>query len=84
VQATSIYKTLTGIKQKIKPGPLAYLKKDAEEYLISKNLKPDYIEIAVANDLKPVNEWDGKTSLVVLAAAFIEEVRLIDNILVND
>ena len=83
-QATSIYKTLTGIKQKIRPGPVEYLKKNAEEYLISKNLKPDYIEIADANDLKPVNVWDGKIGLVVLAAAFIDEVRLIDNILVND
>ena len=83
-QATAIYKALTGIKQKIRPGPVAYLKKDAEEYLISKNLKPDYIEIADANDLKPVNEWDGITALVVLAAAFIDEVRLIDNLLVND
>ena len=83
-QATEIYKTLTGIKQKIKPGSVEHLKKDAEKYLISKKMKPDYIEIADANDLKAVNEWDGKNQLVVLAAVFIDEVRLIDNILVND
>lgn len=83
-QATEIYKTLIDIKQKIKPGPISYLKKEAEEYLLSKNFKPDYVEIADAGNLKTVDNWDGNTSLVALVAAFIGDVRLIDNILLKD
>ena len=83
-QAANIYKTLIDIKQKIKLGSLSHVKKEAAEYLISKNIKPDYVEIAEAGNLKIVNEWDGKTKLVALVAAFISEVRLIDNILLKD
>ena len=83
-QAANIYKTLIDIKQKIKLGYLSHVKKEAAEYLISKNIKPDYVEIAEAGNLKIVNEWDGKTKLVALVAAFIGEVRLIDNILLKD
>lgn len=82
-QAAEIYKTLLHVKQKIKAGPVEYLKKEAEEYLKSRNFKPDYVAISDAGDLKPVSEWDGKTKLVVLAAAYIDDVRLIDNLLIT-
>ncbi len=83
-QAAEIYKTLLILQQKIKPGSLQYLKKEAEEYLITKNFKPDYIEIAEADNLKTVNQWNGLTELVALVAAFIGDVRLIDNILLKN
>ncbi|MDB5223500.1 MAG: pantoate--beta-alanine ligase [Chitinophagaceae bacterium] len=82
-EAAEIYKTLLGMQQKIKPGSLHHLKKEATEYLIKKNFNPDYIEIAEAGNLNPVNEWDGTAHLVALAAAFIGDVRLIDNILLK-
>ena len=83
-EAAEIYKSLLSIKQNIKPGVIDQLKKEAEEYLIKKNFKPDYVEIADAGNLDPVNHWDGTTELVALAAAFIGGVRLIDNILLKD
>src|ERR1035437_4513846 len=83
-EAAEIYKTLLSIKQKIKPGSLHHLKKEAEEYLIKRNFKPDYIEIAEANNLNPVNKWDGTTDLIAVVAVFINDVRLIDNILIKD
>jgi pantoate--beta-alanine ligase len=82
--AAEIYKTLQNIKQNIKPGSLLQLKKEGEETLSNKNFKVDYVEIAQADNLKIVNEWDGKAKLVVLAAAFIDDVRLIDNILIKE
>jgi len=82
-QAAEIYKTLLTLKQKIKPGPLSNLKKEAEKYLITKNINPDYVEIADADNLKIVNDWNGTTELVALIAAFIGEVRLIDNSLLK-
>ena len=83
-QAANIYKTLLDLKQKIKPGSLSVLKKEAEKDLTTKKIKPDYVEIAEARNLKIVDEWDGKTELVALIAAFIGDVRLIDNILLKN
>lgn len=82
--ASEIYKTLLAIKQNIKPGAVDHLKKEAEEYLIKKNFKPDYVEIADANNLNPVHNWDGTMDLAILAAACIGDVRLIDNIVLKD
>ena len=81
--AAEIYRTLQSIKQNIKPGSLLPLKKEAEENLLKRNFKVDYVEIADADNLKIVNEWDGTANLVALAAAFVDEVRLIDNILLK-
>ena len=83
-QAAEIHKTLINLKQKIKPGSVSHLKKEAVEYLSNKNIKPEYVEIAEAGNLKAIEEWDGTTELVALAAAFIGDVRLIDNILLKD
>ena len=82
-QAAEIYKTLINIKNKIKPGSLNHLKEEAKDYLSKKNFNPDYVEIAYANNLKSVNEWDGSSDLIALAAAFVNEVRLIDNVLIK-
>lgn len=79
--ASIIYKSLLGVKQKLQAGSLINIKNEAKENLIKNNLQPDYVEIADAGNLKPVNEWDGRQPLVMLAAAFAGEVRLIDNIL---
>ncbi len=82
-QASHIYKMLLHVKQNIKTGSLLLLKKEAKEYLTINGFKPDYVEIATANNLEPVDKWDGKTELVVLAAASVGEVRLIDNLILN-
>jgi pantoate--beta-alanine ligase len=82
-QASHIYKLLLHVKQNIQTGSLLLLKKEAKEYLTINGFKPDYVEIATANNLEPVDTWDGKTELVVLAAASVGEVRLIDNLILN-
>ena len=83
-KASEINKILIRLKQKIKPGNVSHLKKEATEYLSNKNFKPDYVEIAEANNLRTVDEWNGTTELVALVAASISDVRLIDNILLKD
>ena len=68
------------IKKEIKPGYLQDLKERARQYLTAEGFDVDYIEIANSTTLESQESWDGKMQLVVLAAAFINEVRLIDNI----
>lgn len=79
-KASKIYETLCFIKKEIKPGYLQDLKERARQYLTEEGFEVDYIEIANSTTLESQESWDGKMQLVVLAAAFINEVRLIDNI----
>ena len=81
--ATEISKTLFYIREKIKPGPIIDLKQTAFKMLESKGFKVDYMEIADAVNLEMVNDWNGKQKIVALAAAYLNEIRLIDNVILN-
>lgn len=82
-KAVAISQSLLFIRDNLKKGDLSVLKNEANSLLTKNGFKTDYIEIAGANDLSLVNEWDGKIKLVAVAAAFLNEVRLIDNMLLN-
>ena len=80
--AVSIYETLRFIKDNYTKTGLEQLKKEAEKRLTDRGFRVDYIEIADAATLLPVKNNDNG-QLVALAAAFIGDVRLIDNLLLN-
>lgn len=82
-KATGIIQTLLFVKDNLQKGDLTTLKKNATHELLEKGFKVDYIEIANANTLQIRDNWDGKEKLVALAAAFLNNVRLIDNVLLN-
>jgi len=82
--AVSIYKALLFIKEHLEKGDLNEIMKKAQSLLSGEGIKVDYVAIADAKSLQLVNHWDGKEKLVALAAAFLNEVRLIDNILLNE
>lgn len=82
-KAPAIYESLSYIRENLKPGDLHELKESAFSFLTGKGFKVDYIEIADAGNLQQADYWDGKQKLVALAAAFLEDIRLIDNILLN-
>ena len=80
-KAPLIYEVLTTIKNQLAPGNIGHLKREAEVTLSNGGFRVEYVEIADASTLVPCREWNGKTQLVALTAAFLGEVRLIDNIL---
>jgi len=82
-RAPALYETLIFLKQNICNGSLRDLKKEATDQLKKKGFKTDYVEIANAKTLKPINEWDARTNILGLVAAHIDGVRLIDNMMVN-
>ena len=82
-KAAKIFETLQYIQNEIKPGNLDVLKKHAVRHLTSSEFKVDYVEIADAETLHIMDQWDGKQKLVALAAGFLNGVRLIDNILLS-
>ena len=83
-KAATIFRCLCFIKENLKKGGLTELKEQAAGMLGENNFKPDYVEIADSNTLEPVRHWDGKQKLVALIAAFINDVRLIDNMRLNE
>lgn len=81
--ASIIFKTLDSIKKHLIKGDISHLANQAVNALEHKGLRVDYFEIADARTLEPVKNWDGQQQLVALTAAFLEEVRLIDNLTLN-
>ncbi len=80
-EAVAVWQTLQLVKTGLRPGPLHDLKAAAVRYLTMQGFKADYVEIATARELQLLEQWDGETPLVVLVAAFLGEIRLIDNLL---
>jgi len=74
---------LSFIKENLKAGETKKIKNTAKEMLLQKEFQIDYIEIADANTLELVEKWDGKQKIVALVAAFLNKVRLIDNMVLN-
>lgn len=81
LDAGNIYKALLFIKENLKPGNLDSIKERAKEMLYNKDWKIDYLEIAAADNLKLMDDWNGYQKLVALAAVYVGDVRLIDNLL---
>ncbi len=82
-KAAKLYETICFIKKELKAGFVHDLSIRASEYLKAEGFRVDYVSIANARNLEEVQVWDGKESLVILVAAFLEEVRLIDNISIS-
>ena len=78
--ASFIYQTLSWMKQQIENGARDYraLEQAAKQRLTEQNFKPDYVHIACQDNLEMAQ--DGDQQLVLLVAAFMDKVRLIDNI----
>jgi len=82
-KAGAIYDSLQFIKQNIPGTPVEVLKQDAVRNILSAGFdKVDYVEICDAETLLPVSEPEENKKLIVLAAAFIDGVRLIDNLVI--
>jgi pantoate--beta-alanine ligase len=81
-KATTIYTCLTGIKQQCNQG-LAWpvIKEKAMQLLINAGFTIDYVELADAKTLQPAANGN-QGPRVALIAAFLHDVRLIDNMLI--
>ncbi len=82
-KAVKISEVLFFIKKEIKSGYIEDLKERAVNYLSAQGIKVDYIAIATADTLEVLENWDGRCPIVALAAVYLNEVRLIDNMLLN-
>jgi pantoate--beta-alanine ligase len=83
-QAAKISAALELVKKNISAGDVRELRLHTAQYLNSNGFKVDYVEIADANTLELLDFWNGNQVIVILIAAFLNDVRLIDNMIVGD
>ncbi|MBC7422166.1 MAG: pantoate--beta-alanine ligase [Ferruginibacter sp.] len=83
-RAIKIFATLQFLKTNVTPGDVTGLKLAATNNLTQAGFKVDYVAIANAVTLQLLDNWDGNEPLVFLIAAFLNEVRLIDNMLLDE
>ncbi len=81
--AATIYQGLSFIKENITQQNINTLKKQTQSILEKAGFRVDYVEIAEAANLSPVTTWNENKKTVALIAAFMNDVRLIDNMLLN-
>ncbi|NCU03963.1 MAG: pantoate--beta-alanine ligase [Chitinophagaceae bacterium] len=82
--AVAISEALLQLKTKLRQGNLEQLKLEAAVFLTAKGFRVDYTEIAHAQTLQLMHNWNGSDPLVALTAAYLGEVRLIDNMLLAE
>ena len=84
-KAAGISKMLGYMKTNFLTTPIKQLEKHAADYLLTAGFnKIDYVSIADAATLQPAEDSSKSKPLVTLIAAFIGEVRLIDNIFLGE
>ncbi len=81
--APSIYAALLFIKNNMEEKQPPELKKISSKMLKDKGFKVDYLEIADFSNLSSINNWKESKKAVVLVAAYNNEIRLIDNLLLS-
>ena len=77
--APKINKVLEYFYDHLEAGSLEDLKEYGYRELSGNGFRVDYIEFANAENLTLTTWWDGREALVALIAAFIDDIRLIDN-----
>jgi pantoate--beta-alanine ligase len=83
-KAKTIYETLVFVKENAANTSVNELKSKAISMLEENKFKVDYIEIADAKTLQPIQKFDPHIKTVVVVAAYLNDVRLIDNMILND
>lgn len=79
-KASAIYRQIQLIKAQLGKKPVEVLVIEAKDALTRVGFeKIDYVAIAEPATLKPIEKYNAEEQVVVLVAAFIEGVRLIDN-----
>lgn len=79
--AVNIFETMQLVKSELKKGETGQVKHKAENKLSKAGFRVDYVEVSDAKTLEPIINWDGYQEAVVLIAAYLDDIRLIDNML---
>ncbi|MCS6928278.1 MAG: pantoate--beta-alanine ligase [Saprospiraceae bacterium] len=83
--APAIFRALTAAKTDfLNRTPVELLKQRAIQTLQSAGLQPEYFEVVDGHTLLPVEHWQPKQFVVACTAAWAGDVRLIDNLILQE
>ena len=81
-RAPALHRTLHAAGEALMESvPIDRVEMDAAAALSAAGLRPDYVSVRVAEDLRPAGPGDRE--LIILAAAYLGRARLIDNLAVS-
>ena len=85
MQASVLYQALSEILEALMEGNKDYraLENNAKEQILAAGLEPEYVQIADGYTLQPAHPAKPSKRLVVCVAAWAGEVRLIDNLFLD-
>ena len=81
--ASLLYQCLVSIEAQQGAKSFSVVQKECMDLLEHKGFKPDYVALADAQTLESLDDYDPAKKMIALLAAFIGEIRLIDNLLLN-
>lgn len=81
--AAKLHRALISIKNELTKNNFLELRNEAMHYLGKAGFRVEYLELARRNDLKIITQFKKEEELIILVAAFLNEVRLIDNVLIK-
>ncbi len=84
LKAPLLYQALLKVTRALSHGRAQSAIEAAIVFLQEQDFKVDYISLARMDTLEPVFDWDGSTPVAILAAAFLNNTRLIDNIIIRE
>lgn len=79
--APAIFEALSFVQKKSVNASLQQVEDEAKSFLMEKGFKIDYLQVADSDTLLPASQRD--VQKVVLVAAFLDNIRLIDNLPLN-
>lgn len=82
-KASAIYLAMNFIKENYKNDIILAVKERALKMLTETGFRVDYFEIVDAKNLTPINSWNSNKQFVILVAAFLNKIRLIDNMMLD-
>jgi pantoate--beta-alanine ligase len=82
--ATHIFKALNMAKENFPHFNPTEIENLVKDYLLANNFQVDYVSIVEVNSFQKTNVWELDRNYLILTAVFLEGVRLIDNLLLNN
>lgn len=80
--ANLLYQCLVSIQAQNGNKPFAVVQKECWDILERKGITPEYILLCNADTLDTIEEYDSHQPMIVLIAAYLGEIRLIDNLVI--
>jgi pantoate--beta-alanine ligase len=82
-KAAQLYQVMLEMRQKAPHISPKELTKNAKLLLEQKGFQVEYLNIATTNELTEIKFWESGKNVIILAAVYLEGVRLIDNLIIS-